>query len=335
MFQFEHPDFLLLLWSLPLFAVLLVAWWYWRRSVLAKLAAPGLENRLIPGFSPRRFWLKNGLFALALVLLALAWANPQRGVKLQPTTQKSADVFIALDISQSMLAEDVRPSRLVLARIFAQKLVQALTGERIGLIFFAGEAYVQMPLSTDYAAAQSFLTEAAPDLVTAQGTAIPAAIELAEQSFDPESGAGRALIIITDGEDHDSDAVDRAGTAYDKGIVIFGVGAGTAAGGPIPLAPGGVSGYKRDMDNEVVRTSLNETLLRDLARAGGGQAYNLSQGDAAIGAIRNAVDQLQKREVEVRSFTEFESYFQWLLLPALLLLVTEAWIFWKGRNAST
>lgn len=328
MIALEHPERLQLLWAVPALALLLWAWRAWRRRTLTRLAAPGLAEQLAPRPAERRFWLKNALVGLALVLLAFAWANPRRGVKNQPAMQKSADIFIALDISQSMLAEDVRPSRLILARVFAQKLVRALAGERIGLIFFAGNAYVAMPLSTDYGAAQNFLTEASPDMISAQGTAIPAAIDLAEQSFDPETPAGRALVIITDGENHDADAVERAAEAREKGLRIFAVGAGTAAGGPIPLGPG-VQGFKRDADGEVVRTRLNETLLHDLAQAGGSQAMYVGQGDAAVEALRQAVDQLEKHEVEMRSFTEFESYFQWLLLPALLLLALEAWIFWK------
>ncbi|MCC7506240.1 MAG: VWA domain-containing protein [Saprospiraceae bacterium] len=329
MFRFEHPEYLRLLWAVPALLLLLAAWWRWRRKALAQLAGPGAAEQMVPGFSGGRFWIKNLLFLGALILLAFAWANPQRGAKQQTAVQQSADVIIALDISQSMLAEDVRPSRLVLARIFAQKLVQALAGERIGLIFFAGDAYVQMPLSTDYGAAMSFLTEASPDLMTAQGTALPAAIRLAEQTFDPETPAGRALVLITDGEDHDADAVSAAEDARGNGALIFTVGAGTAAGGPIPWSPGGAAGYNRDDKGELVRTRLNETLLHDVARAGGGQAYHISQGDAAIDAIHNAVNQLRKREVAVRSYTEFESYFQWLLLPAFLLLLLETWIFWK------
>lgn len=330
--SFEHPERLYLLLAVPLLALLLLAWQRWRRGALARLAEPALAEHLLPGFSARRFWLKNVLFGLAVALLAGAWANPRLGVKRRPVTQQSADVFIALDISQSMLAEDVRPNRLVLARVFAQKLVQALAGERIGLIFFAGDAYVQMPLSTDYAAAQAFLTEAAPDLISAQGTAIPAAIGLAAQSFDPDPAAGRALILITDGENHDADAEARAAEARDEGIVVFAAGVGTAAGGPIPLGPGG-NGYKRDADGEIVRSRLNESLLEALARAGGGQAFNIGQGDGAVEIIKQEVGRLQKRAVEVRSFDEFESYFQWFLLPAMLLLAAEAWIFWKKNES--
>ena len=333
--RFEYPEFLNLLWAIPILLALLTAYRWWRQRVLLRFGTATAVQRLLPGWSGGRFFWKNLLFLLAIALLAVAWANPQWGAsKKQTVTQKSADVFIALDISQSMLAEDVAPSRLELAKSFVRKLVQALAGERIGLIFFAGDAFLQMPLSTDYAAALMFIADASPDLITAQGTAIPRAIDLASKSFDPQPGGGRALVLITDGENHDADAVARAGEAYRDGIVVFAVGAGTEAGGPIPMGSGAEGEvYKRDENNDVVRTRLDETQLRKLAAAGGGAAYRITQGDAAVSAIRREVDRLQKRDLEVRSFAEYDSYFQWFLLPAFLLLVLEAWFVWRNRKS--
>ena len=331
--RFEHPDFLNLLWAIPAFWALLLSYRWWRRRALAQVGVQASVQRLLPGWSAQRFFWKNFLFVLAIALLAIAWANPQMGAKKQTARQKSADVFIALDISHSMLAEDVAPSRLELAKAFARKLVQALQGERLGLIFFAGSAFLQMPLSTDYAAANMFISDASPDLITAQGTAIPKAIDLASQSFDPEPGGGRAIILITDGENHDEDAVSRAKEAFQDGIVLFAVGAGTPSGGPIPAGISGEGGvFKRDEQGEIVRTRMDETLLQKLAVAGGGVDYRITQGDAAVAAIRREVNRLQKREHEVRSYSEYESYFQWFLLPAFILLVLEAWIAWRARK---
>lgn len=332
--RFEHPEFLNLLWAVPAFWALLLGYRWWRRQALARVGAPASVQRLVPGWSPQRFFGKNVLFVLALIFLAIAWANPQLGAKKQTVRQKSADIFIALDISQSMLAEDVAPSRLELAKSFARKLVQALQGERIGLIFFAGNAFLQMPLSTDYAAANMFIADASPDLITAQGTAIPRAIDLASQSFDPEPGGGRAIVLITDGENHDANAEAKAAEAFQDGVILFAVGAGTPTGGPIPM---GVSGegdvFKRDEAGEIVRTRMDEALLQKLAAAGGGVDYRVTQGDAAVAAIRREVDRLQKREHEVRSFSEYDSYFQWFLFPAFLLLVLESWIAWRARKS--
>ena len=332
MFKFEYPDHFYLLLALPVGALLLAAYWFWRQKALAQLGDPALLQRLLPSVSPLRFWLKNALFGLGLILLAVSWANPQRGAKQQQAKQESADVFIALDISQSMLAKDIAPSRLEFAKVFARKLVQALEGERVGLIFFAGDAFLQMPLSTDYNFVMQSLRNAEPDLISVQGTAIPRAIDLAVESFGGEPGGGRALILITDGENHDEDAVERAEAAYEDGIVICAVGAGTTDGGPIPMGNSDFSEYKRDENGEVVRTRLDEQLLHQLAQAGGGRAFNIKQSDAAVQAIERIVGGLEKREITLRSYTEFESYFQWFLLPALLLLLVDTWIpFYKKR----
>ena len=329
MFRYEYPEHLYLLAAVPFLALLVSVYWFWRKNALAQL---GNTERVITGFSGRRFWLKNALLAIAFILLAITWANPQLGVKKQTTTQRSADVFIALDISQSMLCEDVAPNRLELARAFAQKLVVALEGERIGLIFFAGNAFLQMPLSTDYSFTLQSLQSATPDLITEQGTALATAMDMALQSFGPEPGGGRAIILITDGEDHGGNALKKADDLLDDGIVVYTVGAGTAGGGPIPIAGSGFSQYKRDDKDEIVRTRFDETELRKIALSGGGKSFNLSQGDAIINALKREVDGLQKRELEVRSFAEFESWYQWLLLPALLLLMAEFLISLRKKN---
>lgn len=334
--RFEHPYFLNLLWAVPVLVVLIAAYGWWRQRALARMGAAASIQRLLPGWSAARFWGKNALFVLAIGLLAIAWANPQAGAKKQTAMQQSADVFIAMDISQSMLAEDVAPSRLELAKSFTRKLIRALEGERIGLIFFAGDAFLQMPLSTDYAAAEMFITDAGPDLISSQGTALTPAIELASKSFDPEPGGGRAIILITDGEDHDQDAVDRAAQAYRDGIIVFAVGAGTTAGGPIPMgSSAGNELYKRDENGAIVRTQMNQSLLQNIASSGGGVGYLLTQGDAAVAAIRREMNRLQKREVEVRSFAEYESYFQWFLLPAFLLLVLDPLLKWRKTSAGS
>lgn len=328
MFKFAHPEHLWLAAVIPLLIALWVAWWWWRRRALARL---GNTAFILPALSSTRFWLKNMMAASAIGLLAFAWANPQRGAKKQTTTQTSSDVFIALDISQSMLCQDIAPSRLAMSKIFIQKLVQKLEGERIGLIFFAGNAFLQMPLSSDYAFIFQSIQSASPDMLTEQGTDIGAAIDIAEKSFDPEPGSGRMLIILSDGELHDEGALDQADEAFDNGTVIYTVGVGTTSGGPIPMGSGGEGQYKRDENNEIVRTRLDEAALGKIALTGGGQSFNLSQGDVAISALARAVDGLQKRSLEVRSFAEYESQYQWFLLPALLLLALEMFVSYRKK----
>lgn len=328
MLRLENPILLNLLWVLLFQAILLGVYWSWRQRTLRRLGSPALAERLLLGFSEKRFWLKNVLFALSLALLAVAIANPQQAVRRTPPPQESADVLIALDISQSMLANDVKPSRLEQAKSFVQKLVESLEGERIGLIFFAGDAYPQMPLSTDYEALVMFARNATTDYITDQGTDLAAPVALAARLFESNSEAGRALILISDGEQHEDLPLQRAREARAQGVVIHTVSVGTSAGATIPL---GKSGYKRDYTGQVIRTTANETLLRNLAEAGGGAAVSLSDADA-LKTLSREVSGLQKSAVEARAYTEYVSYFQWLLLPVLLLLMLEQVLWWRKKN---
>jgi len=328
MFHFENPILLNLLWGLAFQALLLLVYWQWRRRTLRRLGSEQLAERLLLGFSERRFWFKNILFGAALALIALAIANPVHEVQRDGKSRQSADVLIALDISTSMLAKDVRPSRLVQAKTFIQNLVQALQGERIGLIFFAGDAYPQMPLSTDYEALLLFVRNANPNFVTDQGTDIGSAIELAQRLFESNALAGRGLIVISDGENHEEKALQRAREAKANGLVIHTVAVGTAAGTTIPAANGG---FQRDFNGQLIRTSVDEPFLREVAQSGGGVAVNINDS-GAIGALKAEVDRLQKSAVAAQVQTENVSYFQWLLVPVLLLLALEQLMWWRKKR---
>jgi Ca-activated chloride channel family protein len=322
MFRFEHPEHIKLLLVLPLLMLLYGVSWYMRRKAIEQLGTPDLIARLMPDFSANRQHLKMGILLLCITFLAIAWANPQWGTKREKVQRKSADVFIALDISNSMMAQDVAPTRLDRARQFCQRLIRELKGERIGLIFFAGNAYLQMPLSTDYAAAELFLRAANPSQASTQGTAIGDAIDMALQSSDKKAQNQRALIIVTDGEDHDSDAKTKAKEAASANMLINTVGVGTSQGAPIPDASG-TGQYKTDANGQVILSKINEEMLAEFAKIGGGNYYSLAAGDQIVQSIRSQVDKLEKQELEQRSFTEHESYFQYFLLPALLLLLLE------------
>lgn len=280
------------------------------------------------GFSSKRFWLKNVLFGLSLALIAIAIANPQRAERRTPPAQQSSDVLIALDISESMLAKDVAPNRLEQAKSFIQKLAEQLENERLGLIFFAGDAYAQMPLSTDIGSLMLFVRNADTDYITDQGTDLNSAIELAGRLFNSDSEAGRALIIVSDGEHHEADALIRARKAKSEGIVIHTVAVGTAAGANIPAGRGGA---KRDFSGQTIRTQANEILLRDIAKAGGGITLNVSDA-GAVKSLAEQIASLQKTTVEAKAYTEYVSYFQWLILPALLLLALEQLLWWRRRG---
>ncbi len=324
--KFENPDLLHLLWVLAIQAGMLAWYWWWRQRTLQHLGSKELEKRLLLGFSPQRFWLKNLLFAVIVSLIAVAIANPRKMTKLAPAKQQSADILIALDVSRSMLANDVSPNRLGKAKVFIQDLIKKLRNERIGLLVFAGDAFPQAPMTNDPEILLMFVRNAAPDAVNDQGTDFEAAIQTASRMFPPGSEAGRALIIVTDGENHTPDALAAAQKAKaDEDLTIHTVAVGTAGGSTIPSPIGGLL---KDYNGQIVRTAVNESALRELAAAGGGIAVNLNNGNA-LDQLEKAVSQLRKTTVEAQASLSWKSYFQYLVLAALLLLIAEQLIRWR------
>jgi len=286
-FRFENIDYLYALLLLPIFMLLFWLIQRARKNAFDKFGNSTLLAQLMPAYSKYKHTTKFALLLVGLSFLIVGWANPQWGTKKEKVKRKSVDVFIALDISQSMMAEDIRPNRMERARRFAQNLVEKLRGDRLGIILFAGNAYLQMPLTTDYAAAQLFLRSANPNQAPAQGTAISEAAE--------------------------------------NGLLIYSIGVGTPAGGFIPTVIGGRSDYKRDKTGNPVKTSLNEPMMKDLSNAGGGFYFNLAgnEVDEVSTALRNSVDKMEKREFEARVFNEYESYFQYFIGIAILFLIAE------------
>jgi Ca-activated chloride channel homolog len=327
--RFENPDLLHLLWVLALQAVMLLAYWRWRTRHLRQLGSPQLEERLLVGFSKARFWIKNGLFAVVAALIALAIANPQKMVRETPPAKESADVLIALDVSRSMLANDVAPNRLTQAKTFVETLVKSLRSERVGLLVFAGDAFPQAPLTNDPDALLLFIKNAAPDAVNDQGTNFASAIELAQRMLPENSDAGKALIIISDGENHTPEALEAAKKAKDGGLTIHVVGVGTVGGSSIPVATGNLL---RDYSGQVVRTRLDESVLREVAQAGGGIYTKTGEGKNPLNDIKTAITNLRRTTVEQQTVTTYHSYFQWLILPALLLLIIEQMIWWRKKD---
>lgn len=326
MFRFENPQNLVFLSIVALIVLMYIAYVWWQNQHLDKVGSKDLLKRLMPGYSSLRNYLKMLSMALALLFLIGAMANPQWGTKKEKVKAKSSDVFIALDISQSMMAEDISPNRLERAKRTTQNLVTALRGNRIGIILFAGNAYLQMPLSNDVSAAQMFVSSANTNQATTQGTAISEAIDLASRAYEEEKAFQRALIIITDGENHDDEAVAKAREASDLGLNIFTIGVGTEEGAFIPYRTSSGNQYKRDDQGELVKSALNPELIRDLASAGGGKHYFIQDGNQVIVDIKKQIDRLEKQEVEQRSFTDYESYFQYLLGLGLLFLILEYFI---------
>ena len=264
-----------------------------------------------------------GLISVALLSFILALANPQWGNKKEKVMAKSSDVFIALDISQSMMATDISPNRMERAKRLTQNIVRALRGNRLGLILFAGNAYLQMPLSNDYSAAELFVSSANTNQAGTQGTAISEAINLAMRSFEQKKTSQRAMIIITDGESHDDEAVAAAGDAGANGLKIYTIGVGTSEGALVPYLTQAGKQYKKDENNQPVISSLNQELINNLAQSGGGRSYLIGEGNSIITSIKNEVDKLEKEEVEQRAFTDYRSYFQYLIGGGLLLLLIQ------------
>ena len=332
MLRFEHTEHLYALGLLPV--LLLFFWLAWRsrNRAIRRFGDSGLMERLMPEVSRYKHYLKFGLLALGLAFLFVGWANPQWGSKKREVKREGIDVLIALDISQSMLAEDISPSRLSRASRFAQNLVEGLKSERLGLILFAGSAYVQSPITQDFNSILLALRSANPNMIPNQGTAIAGAIGLAEGAFEENNKSHKALIIITDGEDHEQDAVNRALEAHENGLLIFTVGVGTEAGSFIPVVENGREGYKRDQTGNPVMSRLNEDILRQVAEAGGGSYFNLSAGsNRVVDALKESIDSMEKRELEERVFSEYNSYFQWFVGLGILVLLLEFLISYR-RN---
>lgn len=322
--RFEYGEHLWALLLIPLLGGMALYAWQKRKQIFQRWGQTPLVQSLLEGYRPKRRRVKSLIALAALFFLIIAWSNPQWGIRTESGTRKSADIMIALDVSTSMLAEDIPPSRLDKARQLALKLIQSLKGERIGLILFAGEAFLQLPLTSDYAAAAVFVKSANPDLIPVQGTALAQAIELAEKSFKSKGEYHKAMILLTDGENHDEKAASRAKEARENGLFIFGIGLGTEQGGLIPLSYTIGKTYKKDKEGNPVRTRLNEAALREITESTGGAYYSISAGDQAIlKDIQEKIDKLDKLEYEQQVFSEHKSYFQLFIGLALALLLID------------
>ena len=329
MFRFENIEYLYAFGIIPILVLFFLLMWFARQRSIRKFGDITLMKRLMPQMSKYKHSIKFSILMIALSFMIIGWANPQWGTKKEKVKRKSVDVFIALDISQSMLAEDISPNRLERAKKFSQNLINELKGERIGIIIFAGNAYLQMPLTTDYAAAELFVRSANTQQAPTQGTAISEAIDLAERSFEQDNKHHKALIIITDGENHDQDAIDRSREANENGLLIFTVGVGTPEGAYIPTVYAGQRGIKRDKSGNPIRSQLNEAMLNNLAKEGDGAYYNLVEGDKVVSALQERIDKVEKRELEQRSFNEYESYFQYFLATGLFLMLLEFFVSYR------
>ena len=324
MFRFEEPAYLYLLLALPLLALLYVYSNYKRKRNLQKFGDPTLLIQLMPTVSKYRPHVKFTIILLAIGLFAVLLARPQFGSKLETVKRKGVEVIIAMDISNSMLAQDVQPSRLEKSKRLVSRLVDELNNDKVGLIVFAGDAFTQLPITSDYISAKIFLESISPSLISRQGTAIGTAVNLATRSFTPQEGVGRSIIVITDGENHEGGALEAVQEAASKGIQVNVLGIGSPEGAPIPIA--GTNDHRRDSEGNIIVSSLNEGMCQEIAQAGKGLYIRVDNTNSAQKAIVQEINKTSKSDVESKVYTEFDEQFQVIAWIILLLLVIEALI---------
>ncbi len=323
MFQFAHKE---ILYWLALIPVLVIIFWIGRaamRKALKRFGDWEVIEQLMTDHSPKRPVFKYLFLMLAAASLIIAIAGPQVGSKLQETKRKGVEMVIALDVSNSMLAEDIQPNRLERAKQAISKLLDQLNHDRFGLIVFAGEAYTQLPLTTDYAAAKMILSTINTSIVPTQGTAIGIAIEMASKSFTSEDGKNRAIIVITDGENHEEDAIPAAQEAKENGIVVYTIGMGLPKGAPIPIGNSIRGNFRTDKQGNVVVSKLNETMLSQIAAEGGGKYIRANNTKTGLKELFSSINKMDKVEMETSLYAEYEDQFQYFIALALLFLLLE------------
>ncbi len=337
MIRFEHIEYLYFLLGIPVFAGIFMFALHLRKTALQRLGEQKIISRLIPDTAPEKVILKFILLNLAYIFLVIGIANPQTGSKLENIKREGIDLVVALDISNSMLAQDIKPDRLTRAKQALFKLIDKLKGDRIGIIIFAGKAYTQLPITTDYSAAKMFVSTISTRDIPSQGTAISEAILLGIESFD-DNEQSKAIILITDGESHEGDAMAAAQAASELGIRVYTIGMGLPDGSPIPLinSYGQQTGFKKDREGNTVITKLNEVMLQQIAAAGNGDYVRANNTQAGLNKIFEKINALEKSEIETRMFTDYEDQFQYFLGFGLLLLFIEFFIFdrktkWAGK----
>ncbi|KAA3648929.1 MAG: VWA domain-containing protein [Bacteroidetes bacterium] len=322
MFRFEHTG---VLWGLVLIPIMMLLFFFvkkWRAKARQRFADPELLNHIMPRYSNLKFRLKFIFFLIGYTLLVIGIANPQLGTKLEEVKREGIDLIVAIDVSNSMKAEDLSPNRLERAKRAMLQLVGDLKSDRLGIIVFAGQAYTQLPITTDYAAAKLFLGTIDTDMIPTQGTAIGAAIDLAIESFDYEQGGNKALIIVTDGENHEDDAIASAEEALKKGIKVFTIGMGTPNGAPIPVFKRGKQiGYRQDNSGNTIVSSLNEQMLGEIAASGDGMYIRATNANAGFDQILDELSGLEKSEYESQVYTDYEDRFQFFIGASLLFLI--------------
>lgn len=327
MFRFANPYILYLLLIIPVAIALFIFAQMRRRRRLERFASSSLLAQLTPSASPARLRTKFVLYSLALVFLILAAARPQVGSKLREEHQKGIEMMLVVDVSNSMLAEDFEPNRLDRTKFAIDRVVESMKQDRIGVVAFAGEAQVQLPITSDYRMARAFARKLSPQMVRTQGTDLGAAIKLASMSFSSQSEGSRVMILITDGENHESDALEAAQAAAEKGIAIYTIGIGTPEGAPVMI--GGE--YLTDENDDMVVSKLDEKMLQEIASATGGAYVRATKQSIGLKEIVDRLKELDESDLATTRFEAFDEQYQYPLVVALLLLLIE-WLILDRRN---
>lgn len=321
--RFEHPDYLYGLLVIPLLIIIYILFRIRQDKTFRRFADVKMRSYLVPQRSGRRGVFKFIVYLLMIACLILGLANLQSGSKMEEVKREGIDIYLAVDVSNSMNAQDIVPSRLDRSKQAINKLISEMQGDRVGVIVFADKAFVQLPITTDYAAAKLFLSSVNTNSVASQGTAIGEAINLAMKSFNQDDRS-KAIVIISDGEDHENEAaMDAAREAAKKGVRIFTIGMGLPDGAPIPVYDqyGRMTGYKKDKNGNTIVTRLDEEMLRRIAEAGDGLYVRASNSNVGLEKIYDDIAKMDKSEIETKVFTDYEDQYQWFVGAAILLLL--------------
>tara|TARA_B100001175_G_scaffold209038_1_gene177450 strand:+ start:952 stop:1983 length:1032 start_codon:yes stop_codon:yes gene_type:complete len=334
MLRYDNIEFLYLLVLIPLLIIGIIMYSKWQKNSILKFGDINLLNQLMQSHSIFRKKIKNTLFVLAITFLIVGLSNPQVGTKMEEVKREGVDLMIAIDLSYSMMAQDIKPNRLERAKQAISRLIDKLEGDRIGLVVFAGEAYVQLPITTDYSAAKLFLSTVNTSIIPTQGTKIGNAIDLCSKSFDKENAQSKAIIIITDGETHDEEAIESAKKAKEEGIYIHTLGMGLTKGGPIPIYNkyGSTSEFRKDREGNVIITKLNESMLEEIALAGEGTYIRANNSKSGLSSLFEEINKMEKKEIGTMIFTNYKDRFQIFIGISLVLLILNLFFLERKNN---
>ena len=337
MLRYDNIEFLYLLALIPILIIGVILYSKWQKKSILKFGDIALVNQLMQSHSIFRKRIKNMLFVLAILFLIIGLSNPQVGTKMEEVKREGVDLMIAIDLSYSMMAQDIKPNRLERAKQAISRLIDKLEGDRIGLVVFAGEAYVQLPITTDYSAAKLFLSTVNTSIIPTQGTKIGNAIDLCSKSFDKENTQSKAIIIITDGETHDEEAIESATKARKEGIYIHTLGMGLTKGGPIPIYNkyGSTSEFRKDREGNVIITKLNESMLKEIALAGEGTYVRANNSKSGLSSLFEEINKMEKKEIGTMVFTNFKDRFQIFIGISLVLLILNLFFLERKSNIKT